>query len=814
MEDTKSSSVKDILFIFRFMKKYWVGCVVVVLLLIAAAWFNVMSPKVMGEAVDKMSSYMISVKSEQMEQDILDGKGLSAEDKDNLLKIADLSTEQKDVIKNASNEELQTVYKQQNMINDVFYNYENNKNGNVIAGDGLMDEQIKTIRDSDVSEEMKQQLIGMNQANPLYFQKQYVLHQGGYSSTETDTINSSNDKKEIEHLFNIVGYRNYVLKLDESSIKNGVGLSNGQKSFMEGSFTANGYRVTQEDIDNILVLSPEELEKLDSSITTEMNKTESQKEFHSALVLLFITYILTAISMLLYNLIMSLIASKSTEDMRNALFMKLEGLSIRYFDQSNDGDLLSRFINDIDNIATFLNQSFVQIVSQFTVLIGIIIVMFQEDQSLIRVTVFGEHWVLRHFLVWIMLIFAAVAIFSAYFLIVKAKKYLSQQQERLGDLNGYIDERISGQKVIITYGLEDQTLAQFDEYNDEFRDVATKGQIYSGVLAPYIQGIGFLNLAVLVFLGAGFVSDGVMKVGLLTTFIQYSQRFFNPLAQIVSQYNLVELAITGAARVREVFEEKPEVVDTPGAKPIDHIHGKVVLQDVSFGYYADQPVLKNINIEVDKGKMIALVGPTGSGKTTVMNLMNRFYDVTSGDIIINDMSIKDITLETLRRNVGIVLQESVLFSGTVRDNIAYGKDDATDEEVITAAKTANIHEFIMTLENGYDTEVDNNTSAFSVGQKQLMSIARTILTNPDLLILDEATSNVDTVTEAKIQEAMENVLTGRTSFVIAHRLKTILNADEIIVLKDGEIIERGNHEELLAEDGFYSELYHNQFVLD
>lgn len=296
-------------------------------------------------------------------------------------------------------------------------------------------------------------------------------------------------------------------------------------------------------------------------------------------------------------------------------------------------------------------------------------------------------------------------------------------------------------------------------------------------------------------------------------FVQYSQQFYMPLTQISSQYSMLQLAITGARRVSEIFEEKPET-ERPDVKLIDGVHEEVRLDHVDFSYVPDKPILKDVNITAKKGQMVALVGPTGSGKTTIMNLLNRFYNVDSGGIYIDGVDIRDIQLASLRKQVGIVLQDSVLFSGTIRDNIVFGKPEATDAEVEDAAKQAHIHEFIMGLEKGYQTEISDEHSVFSVGQKQLISIARTIITDPSLLILDEATSNVDTVTESKIQKAMENIIAGRTSFVIAHRLKTILNADYIVVLKEGEVIEEGTHESLLRQKGFYSELYHNQFVLE
>ena len=406
---------------------------------------------------------------------------------------------------------------------------------------------------------------------------------------------------------------------------------------------------------------------------------------------------------------------------------------------------------------------------------------------------------------------------AATLVIRKARKYVNMQQDYIGDLNGYIDEKISGQKIVITNGLEEETIEGFIEHNEAVKKVSYKGQVYSGLLFPMMQGISLFNTAIVIFFGGYMALNGQIErsvaLGLIVMFVQYSQQFYMPLTQISSQYSMLQLAITGARRVSEIFEEKPET-ERPDVKLIDGVHEEVRLDHVDFSYVPDKPILKDVNITAKKGQMVALVGPTGSGKTTIMNLLNRFYNVDSGGIYIDGVDIRDIQLASLRKQVGIVLQDSVLFSGTIRDNIVFGKPEATDAEVEDAARQAHIHEFIMGLEKGYQTEISDEHSVFSVGQKQLISIARTIITDPSLLILDEATSNVDTVTESKIQKAMENIIAGRTSFVIAHRLKTILNADYIVVLKEGEVIEEGTHESLLRQKGFYSELYHNQFVLE
>ncbi|MBC1562271.1 ABC transporter ATP-binding protein [Listeria booriae] len=528
---------------------------------------------------------------------------------------------------------------------------------------------------------------------------------------------------------------------------------------------------------------------------------DDKTDFVHIIWMLILFYVLLAAATFIQTILMAGVSGRATNRMRIGLFRKMEKLSIRFFDGHKDGEMLSRFTSDLDNISNTLNQALVQVLSNVALMIGVIIMMYQQNVKLATVT----------------LILAPVAIIIAALIIRKARKYVDMQQDRLGELNGYIDEKISGQKIVITNGLEEETIEGFVKHNNIVKDATFKGQVYSGLLFPMMQGISLVNTAVVIFFGGWLALDGSIErtaaLGLIVMFVQYSQQFYMPLTQISSQYSMLQLAITGARRVSEIFDEEEEV-ERANLQEIDGVHKSVKLQNIDFAYTPEKPVLKNVSIDVEKGKMVALVGPTGSGKTTVMNLLNRFYNVDNGAILFDDIDIRDIKLASLRQQVGIVLQDSVLFSGTIRDNIVFGKPEATDAEVTDAAKQANIHDFIMTLENGYETTISDENNIFSVGQKQLISIARTIITNPSLLILDEATSNVDTVTEARIQKAMDNVISGRTSFVIAHRLKTILDADHIVVLHQGEVIEQGTHESLLQQKGFYSELYHNQFVME
>ncbi|MBE7386799.1 ABC transporter ATP-binding protein [Ligilactobacillus salivarius] len=529
--------------------------------------------------------------------------------------------------------------------------------------------------------------------------------------------------------------------------------------------------------------------------------TASMDDFYQALKLMLIFFILNAIIMLFTWVITSRFNAHSTNNMRENLFGKLQKMTIKYFDTHQDGKILSLFNSDLDNIFNAMNNAVFEVISQTALFIGTIWMMFRIDVRLALVTVASTPFVVV--LSWIIM--------------RKARKYLDAQQDEISNLNGYINEQINGQKVIITNGLQKESVEGFKVYNKKVRDAMFKGQFYSGILFPMMQGLSVLNLSIVIAMGSLWVVDGTYSravgLGLIVTFVQYSQTYFQPLTQLTSIYSMIQLALTGGRRLATI-EEQAEENQVPTGQELKSLEKEVKLEDVHFGYNENKEILHGINISVNKGESVALVGPTGSGKTTVMNLLNRFYDVTGGKVTFDDIDVRDLTLESLRNNVGIVLQDSILFSGTVADNIRYGKPNATQTEVEEAAKQANIHDFILTLPQGYKTEINDENSVFSTGQKQLISIARTILTNPPFLILDEATSNVDTVTEEKIQKAMDAVIAGRTSFVIAHRLKTIINSDKIVVLKDGKVLEEGNHEELLKEKGFYYNLYTNQMAFE
>ena len=528
----------------------------------------------------------------------------------------------------------------------------------------------------------------------------------------------------------------------------------------------------------------------------------SQAHFWAIMTKLGLAYLFTIVATLIYMLLMSRVIAHSTNEMRKGLFGKLSRLTVSFFDRHKDGDILSRFTSDLDNILQALNESLIQVMSNVALFLGLIIVMFSQHVTLAWVTVAST----------------PVALLVLSFILRWARKYSDLQQAEVSKLNAYMDENISGQKAIIVQGLQEEVIAGFVEQNAKVRKATFRGRIFSGLLFPIMNGMSLINTAVVIFLGTSLALQDkslttAAALGLVVTFVQYSQQYYQPMMQIAASWGSLQLAFTGADRIQEMFDATEEV--RPEQAPaFTELTEKVEISHVDFSYVPGKPILKDVMITAPKGKMIAVVGPTGSGKTTIMNLINRFYDVDSGSIRFDGRDIRDYELDSLRQNVGIVLQDSVLFSGTIRDNIRFGVPDASQEMVEAAAKATHMHDFIQSLPDQYDTLVDDDQNVFSTGQKQLLSIARTLMTDPQVLILDEATSNVDTVTESKIQQAMEAIVAGRTSFVIAHRLKTILNADQIIVLKDGEVIERGNHQELLKEKGFYAELYHNQFVFE
>jgi len=492
----------------------------------------------------------------------------------------------------------------------------------------------------------------------------------------------------------------------------------------------------------------------------------------------------------LQTYVMIQVAMKTIRTLRLELFKKLQTLTLKFFDQRALGDLMSRVTNDIDNLNTALAQSFTQIVSSILTVIGVSIAMFSLSWQLAIVT----------------LIIIPLIVFTTKQIVKRSSKNYAARQRDLGRLNGTIEEMITGAEVVTLFGKEQQAIETFRQQNNNLRNSAQRAEITSGLLGPINNFMNNLGLAVVIGTGAFLAVKGLVTVGIIAAFVTYTRQFFRPLNQLSNLLNTFQSAIAGAERVFEILDEPSEIADKKHAIERHHLQGDVVFQDVSFSYLPNQPILKHIHFHAKAGETIALVGPTGSGKTTIINLLTRFYDVDTGEILIDGHNIEDYKMATIRERVGVVLQDTYLFTGTIRENIRFGKLDATDAEVEEAAKIANAHNFIKYLPAQYDTAVQAGGANLSQGQRQLLAIARAILENADILILDEATSSVDTQTEVDIQKGLQHLMQGRTSFVIAHRLKTIENADQILVIQQGEIVEQGNHQQLMQQQGIYKNL--------
>lgn len=496
--------------------------------------------------------------------------------------------------------------------------------------------------------------------------------------------------------------------------------------------------------------------------------------------------------------IMVTISQRAIRNMRNDLFGKMQELPVRFFDTNNHGDLMSRFTNDVDAVGEMLNNTIPQIISAVVTLVGTLALMFYTNWLLAIITIVA-----------VPLLSTAGAMIAKH-----SRSFYSEQQAAIGAVNGYVEEAVTGQKVIKVFCHEETTVAEFDKLNENLRSAQIKASFVGGLMGPVMGNLSQVSYSITALAGGILCALQKFDIGGLTIFVNYAKQFSRPINEVSMQMHTVFSALAGAERVFGIIDEKPELPDAPDAAEPVAITGNVVLKDVTFGYNPDKVILKNISLYAKPGQKIAFVGSTGAGKTTITNLLNRFYDIQSGEITIDGVDIRNYKRNFLRQNIAMVLQDTHLFTGTVRENIRYGRLDATDEEVEAAAKVASAHSFIMRLEHGYDTMLDGDGANLSQGQRQLLNIARAAISKAPILVLDEATSSVDTRTERHIEHGMDRLMKNRTTFVIAHRLSTVRNANAIMVLEQGEIIERGTHDELLELGGRYYELYTGLKELD
>ena len=513
------------------------------------------------------------------------------------------------------------------------------------------------------------------------------------------------------------------------------------------------------------------------------------------LLTLLALYGLSALFSLIQGFTMTGVAQKLTYKMRNDLAKKINKLPMHYFDKKTKGEVLSIITNDIDTLSQNLNQSITQIITSICTLIGVLIMMFSISWEMTLVS----------------LLILPVTVFIVKNVVGKSQKYFKKQQDYLGHVNGQVEEIYGGHTIVKAFNGENEAIKEFSKANKELYQSAWKSQFLSGLIFPIMNFIGNIGYVAVAILGGYLAIQGKITVGNIQSFIQYNKQFTQPINQIAQVSSMLQAMVAAAERVFEFLEEPEEVEDVENPKSTEGLKGNITFDHVKFGYDEDRIIINDFSAKVKDGQKIAIVGPTGAGKTTMVKLLMRFYDVKSGAILLDGINIKDFKREDLRKMFGMVLQDTWLFGGTIKDNIRYSKPDATDAEVIEAAKAAHVHHFIKTLPSSYDMVLNEESSNVSAGQKQLLTIARVILADPKILILDEATSSIDTRTELQIQAAMDNLMKGRTSFIIAHRLSTIKNADLILVMNHGDIVEQGTHEELLAKGGFYADLYNSQF---
>jgi ATP-binding cassette, subfamily B, multidrug efflux pump len=570
------------------------------------------------------------------------------------------------------------------------------------------------------------------------------------------------------------------------------------------SFKPQIYRIITVFITSIIsvifsILSPKVLGKGTDALVEGVKTGIFNFEYIKTIIMyLFVLYIVSSLFSYIQEYIMASVSQNVVRKMRDDVSDKINKLPLKYFDQNAVGDILSRVTNDTETISTTLQRGVTQIISSLVTVVGILIIMMTISPLLTFIT----------------LISIPLSMFAIIFVMKHSQKYFKGQQKKLGELNGHVEEIFSGHIIVKAYGKENDAIEKFNKINQDLATTAWKAQFFSGIIMPINNLISNLGYVLISIVGAILGIRGIISIGSIQAFLQYNKQLNHPIAMLGQISNQLQSAVAAAERVFQIIDEVEELKDETNSTELKSIKGDVEFKNVKFGYDKDSVLIKDMNISAKEGQTVAIVGPTGAGKTTLVNLLMRFYEVNNGKITIDGTNINHIKRNSLRHHIGMVLQDTWLFNGTIKENIAYGRENATDEEIINAAKAAQAHHFIKTLSDGYDTVLNEEGTNLSQGQKQLLTIARAFLSNPGILILDEATSSIDTRTEIQIQKAMSNLAHGRTSFIIAHRLSTIKNADLIMVMNHGDVIESGTHTELLNQSGFYADLYNSQFSVN
>ncbi|KRQ88057.1 putative ABC transporter ATP-binding protein [Caloramator mitchellensis] len=655
-----------------------------------------------------------------------------------------------------------------------------------IATPKITSKAMNKLQDAYMSRKMLSEMEKMqeNMLNQLKIKMEYYQK----NSTEKEKNNLNNESiKAIQEFVSLPRLKT-LTNADEKAdvVKKILELSKKMKGSMEN---------TPKDAKENIEFTDEQI----NAVIKAIRETNGEYDFNyigKIALILIAMYIISSLFSLIMGLVMSGVAQKTVRDLRREVDDKLSRLPLKYYDQHAHGDVLSRITNDVDTIATTLQQSLTQIITSVITIIGYIIMMLTISPTLTL----------------IVLATMPLYVIATAFIAKKSQKYFAIQQKELGELSGHVEEIYTGHKIVKAFGKEKDAINEFEAINYRLKDSGWKAQFISGIMFPlmnFISNLGYVGISIV---GGIWITKSRLGIGDVLAFIQYSRSFTMPIVQTANIANVIQSTIACAERVFQILDEEEEIPDSKDAVGLDNPKGEVKFEHVSFRYKEDIPLIEDMNLDVKQGHTIAIVGPTGAGKTTLVNLLMRFYEINSGKISIDGVDIRDIRRSELRRMFGMVLQDTWLFNGTIKDNIAYGKEGATMEEIVNAAKAAHADHFIRTLPQGYDTVLNEEATNISQGQKQLLTIARAILANPTILILDEATSSVDTRTEVLIQKAMANLMKGRTSFVIAHRLSTIRDAEKILVMNHGSIIEMGSHKELLAKGGFYADLYNSQFT--